>query len=103
MGIPARDAINSHYYAVIDPEECVSCGLCADERCQVNAVEQGEDSYLIARERCIGCGLCIGTCPTGAVRLVRKGPEERVLPPVTESDWFEERGRARGVDFSTYK
>jgi len=103
LEIPAGDAINSHYYAVIDPEECVGCGLCSDERCQVNAVEQAEDSYRIVKEKCIGCGLCIGTCPSGAIRLVRKSPEERVLPPVLESDWFEQRGKARGIDFSKYK
>jgi ferredoxin len=103
LGIPAADVVNAHYYAEIDPDKCISCGLCLDERCQVGAIEEGEDAYRIIRDRCIGCGLCVSTCPAEAVRLVHKGKEELVTPPLTEEAWFEERGRKRGVDFSTYK
>ncbi|MBU2234742.1 MAG: 4Fe-4S binding protein, partial [Proteobacteria bacterium] len=103
LGIPAADVVNSHYYAEIDPDKCISCGLCLDERCQVGAIEEGEDAYRIARDRCIGCGLCITTCPAEAVRLVHKDQDQLVPPPLTEDAWFEERGRKRGVDFSTYK
>ena len=42
LGINAADVINSYYYAQIDEDACALCGLCADERCQVNAIEQGE-------------------------------------------------------------
>jgi Na+-translocating ferredoxin:NAD+ oxidoreductase subunit B len=101
LGIPAADVINSHYYTEIDPEQCVSCGLCAEERCQVGAIEEGEDAYRIIPERCIGCGLCISTCPADAIRLIHKN--QRVLPPITEEAWFDERGKMRGVDFSAYK
>jgi Na+-translocating ferredoxin:NAD+ oxidoreductase subunit B len=101
LGIPAADVINCHYYAEIDPAQCISCGLCADERCQVAAIEKGEESYRIIRERCIGCGLCISTCPADAIRLIHK--DQRVLPPLTEEAWFDERGGKRGVDFSAYK
>jgi len=97
------DAINSHYYAEIDPDVCVACGTCADERCQINGIEEGEDSYRIIRERCIGCGLCITTCPSEAIRLVRKQQEELVSPPKDEMEWYKERGRLRGVDFSAYE
>ncbi len=47
LGIPASKVINSHYYAEIDPEKCIQCGICADERCQVRAIEEGEESYRI--------------------------------------------------------
>jgi NAD-dependent dihydropyrimidine dehydrogenase PreA subunit len=103
LGIPAADVVNSHYYAEIDPDQCLSCGLCSDERCQVGAIEEGEDAYRIIRDRCIGCGLCISTCPAEAVRLIHKDPEKRMPPPITEEAWFDERGRERGVDFSAYK
>jgi len=103
LGIPASKVINSHYYAAIDPEKCVRCGVCADERCQVHAVEEGEDAYRVDPERCIGCGLCVTTCPEEAVRLVHRDPEEILVPPPSEEAWFEERGRQRGVDFSKYK
>ena len=103
LGIPASLVINSHYYARIDPETCIACGTCANDRCQVGAIENDDGSYRIVPERCIGCGLCIRTCPTDAVSLVHKSMENVSAPPVTENDWFEERGRIRGVDFSAYK
>ncbi|KPK28913.1 MAG: hypothetical protein AMK69_08110 [Nitrospira bacterium SG8_3] len=103
MGIPASKVVNSHYYAEIDPDTCELCGTCADERCQVNAIEEGEDAYQVVKEQCIGCGLCVGTCPAEAIQLIRKQPEEMVSPPSDEMAWYEERGRQRGVDFSNYK
>jgi Na+-translocating ferredoxin:NAD+ oxidoreductase subunit B len=103
LGIPASKVINSHYYAEIDPDKCLSCGICADERCQVKAIEEGEVAYRIDPERCIGCGLCISTCSGEAIRLVHKDQEKIVSPPIDEAAWFEERGRRRGVDFSAYK
>jgi Na+-translocating ferredoxin:NAD+ oxidoreductase subunit B len=103
LKIPAGQVVNSHYYARIDPEVCTACGTCAEERCQVKAIEEGEESYRVIRERCIGCGLCVSTCPSGAMELVRKDEEEIETPPFNEDAWFEERGRRRGVDFSRYK
>jgi Na+-translocating ferredoxin:NAD+ oxidoreductase subunit B len=103
LGIPASKVINAHYYARIDPEKCLSCGICADERCQVKAIEEGEEAYRIDPEKCIGCGLCISTCSGEAITLVHKGQDQIVTPPVNEESWFEERGRVRGVDFSAYK
>ncbi len=81
LGIPARDVINSHYYAVIDADECNFCGVCADERCQVGAIDEKDDSYEISAEKCIGCGLCITTCPEEAIQLKRRPESEIVHPP----------------------
>ncbi len=97
------NAVNSYYLAEIDPEVCAACGTCADERCQVNAIEEGEDAYSVIKEKCIGCGLCVSTCPSEAIQMVRKQPEEIVPPPKDEMDWYEKRGNLRGVDFSKYK
>jgi len=97
------DAVNSYYYAEIDPDECVACGTCKNERCQVNAIQEGEDAYQVIKERCIGCGLCVSTCPSEAIQLVRKDPADLNLPPKDEMGWYEARGRSRGVDFSRYK
>jgi Uncharacterized Fe-S center protein len=102
-GMPVSHVVNAHYYAVIDAEKCTACGTCADKRCQVHAVEAGEGASRIIREKCIGCGLCITTCPGEAIRLTHKDKKELVLPPQTENDWNDERGRRRGVDFTQYK
>jgi Na+-translocating ferredoxin:NAD+ oxidoreductase subunit B len=95
--------VNSNYYAEIDPDACSACGICADERCQVEAIKQDEGAYNVVRERCIGCGLCASTCPEQAVTLIRKDPEELTPPPKDEQAWLEERARQRKVDFSAYK
>jgi Na+-translocating ferredoxin:NAD+ oxidoreductase subunit B len=100
--VPAAQVVNSMYFAEIDADVCSGCGICALERCQVKAVIPGE-TYRVIKERCIGCGLCISTCPASAVKLVRKLESEIVVPPLTENEWFEERGKNRGVDFSEYK
>jgi len=94
--------VNSNYYAVIDAEECVSCGVCADERCQVHAIDEKDDVYEIDKDKCIGCGLCVSTCPSDAISLIRKKQEDIVLPPVDENDWYKQRSRMRGVDYSKY-
>jgi NAD-dependent dihydropyrimidine dehydrogenase PreA subunit len=101
MGAP--NFVNSHYYAEINPELCAACGICADERCQVKAVDKGDDFYSVNKGRCIGCGLCASTCPEEAIEMVHKKPEDRSYPPKDDDAWLEERGRQRGVDFSQYK
>jgi len=97
------DVLNVHYYATIDPDECTLCGVCADERCQVNAIEEGEDAYEVITEKCIGCGLCASTCPAEAITLVKHEKEKWVPPVRDENAWLEERARQRGVDFRDYQ
>lgn len=74
---PADHALSS-FYAVVDTDLCTCCGTCS-ERCQIEAVVEGGDSYRIDPARCIGCGLCVPTCPESAVTLVKK--PEAVVPP----------------------
>jgi Pyruvate/2-oxoacid:ferredoxin oxidoreductase delta subunit len=97
------DSSNSAYYAEIDPETCLACGTCAETRCQVKAIEEGDTAYQVARERCIGCGLCVSACPSESIRLVRKPSEKITPPPENQGEWNEIRGQARGVDFSRFK
>jgi len=103
LNIPASRVVNAYYFAEIDPDVCESCGTCAYERCQVNAVQEGENAYEVIRERCIGCGLCVTTCPAEAIHLVRKPDQELVFPPTDEMAWYEARARERGIDISRYK
>jgi Na+-translocating ferredoxin:NAD+ oxidoreductase subunit B len=103
LGIPASMVINSHYYSVIDEDKCIGCGTCAEERCQVGAIEEEGDTYRIVEEKCIGCGLCVRSCPAEAIQMVRKDPKKQVTPPLTENEWFAERARMRGMDYDLYK
>jgi len=102
LNIPASRVVNSYYVAEIDPDQCQTCGTCADERCQVGAIRQGEEAYEVIRERCIGCGLCISTCPAEAIHLVRKPDEALMTPPSDEMAWYKARAKERGVDISRY-
>ncbi len=101
LGVSA--AVNSAYYAEIDPELCTACGTCLDERCQIAAIEEGDEAYRVITDKCIGCGLCVSTCPGEAIGLVRKPEAEIVTPPIDQHLWYEARGAARGVDFSAHK
>ncbi len=67
----SKFVISSYYQAKIDPDLCSSCGLCM-ERCQVEAIKEGDGHSEIKDEKCIGCGLCISTCPEEAISLIPK-------------------------------
>ncbi|MFZ5571844.1 MAG: ATP-binding protein [Thermodesulfobacteriota bacterium] len=98
------EAINSAFHAEIDPSQCIGCGLCADERCQIHAIHAGPDGiHRVDRQKCIGCGLCVTHCPVEAIQLIRKETADLVAPPKDEKEWFAKRGDLRGVDFSGYR
>jgi Pyruvate/2-oxoacid:ferredoxin oxidoreductase delta subunit len=104
LGVPASQAVHSNYYAEIDADDCIDCGICAEERCQVDAISsEGDASYQVVREKCIGCALCVTACPTDAIEMLRKPEAELVVPPQDETDWFKTRAGNRGVDFSRYE
>lgn len=56
--------------AVIDPDKCEACGLCA-ELCRFDAVrvkDKGKEGvYWIDPLRCEGCKLCVVKCPAEAI------------------------------------
>jgi Na+-translocating ferredoxin:NAD+ oxidoreductase RNF subunit RnfB len=101
--IPASQAVNVHYYAEIDLVLCNGCGICAEKRCQVNAIEKVGEVYRSRREQCIGCGLCVSKCPVRAIKLIRKPAEDQLIPPEDEVQWNEKKAAARGMDYSKYK
>ncbi|MGE4504517.1 MAG: 4Fe-4S binding protein [Desulfovibrionaceae bacterium] len=63
--------------AVIDPERCAACGVCA-EACRFEAVIPGEDAYSIDPVRCEGCKTCVVLCPENAI----------AFPARTCGEWF---------------
>jgi len=72
------DHCASPYQARIDPDACVLCGTC-EERCQMEAIREGDDAYEVNEPRCIGCGLCVPACPEEAISMVEK-PEAPSIP-----------------------
>jgi len=45
---------------------CVSCGACEAE-CPVQAISQGETTYIIDPVKCSDCGACVEICPVQAI------------------------------------
>lgn len=46
--------------------DCISCGACSEE-CPVDAISEGEETYVIDPDICISCGACAEVCPTDAI------------------------------------
>jgi Pyruvate/2-oxoacid:ferredoxin oxidoreductase delta subunit len=88
----------SNFVARIDPANCVQCGVCADERCPMQAIVEREDGLVVLPERCIGCGACISSCTTEAIRLVRRPESEQDRPPADMMDWAVKRAATRGLE-----
>lgn len=66
----------------IDTEKCIHCGLC-EKDCIANIIKLNEDKIpQIAPEkekRCIKCQHCLAICPTGALSILDKDPQESNL------------------------
>ncbi len=88
----------SHFVAVIDPETCVQCGVCADERCPVAAVEEKDGAYAVLPDTCIGCGVCTIECPSESISLVKRPDSQLDEPPNDIIEWSMKRAAERGVD-----
>ena len=48
--------------AYVIGEGCVECGACAAQ-CPVEAISEGEGTYVIDADVCIACGACAAQCP----------------------------------------
>jgi NAD-dependent dihydropyrimidine dehydrogenase PreA subunit len=70
----SQSNVNSTYHIfkegrmprVIDSDECISCGSCA-EVCPEDAISEGEEAYEIDAEKCTDCGTCEDECPVSAI------------------------------------
>jgi MinD superfamily P-loop ATPase len=54
--------------ALVDPETCSACGVCA-EVCRFDAVIPGDEAYRIDSLSCEGCAACFYQCPEEAIRM----------------------------------
>ncbi len=77
----------SGFIAEVKGEECTGCGICADERCPMGAIEITDDLAVVAPEKCIGCGLCVSGCPVEALALVRRDHPPEI--PATNREMLE--------------
>ena len=69
--IRERHAFSSGREAVVNEEDCITCGICV-EPCRFEAVsrvrtEAGGSTYRIDPVSCEGCGVCVRVCPVGAI------------------------------------
>lgn len=89
----AASAIASNFYARVDAESCLACGVCEDY-CPVKAIAIDETA-TVNLQQCIGCGVCVNQCPEGALALVRR--ESTHEPPADYAAWLlqvaQEKGR----------
>jgi ferredoxin len=91
LGGEAMD-IASNFYAAVDAESCLACGICADV-CPVEAIAI-EELAEVAQNLCIGCGVCVSQCPEGALALVRR--EKTHEPPADHMAWLEQVAAEKG-------
>ena len=88
----------SYFVSSIDQESCSACGVCADERCPMDAIVEENGSYNVLAERCIGCGACVSSCPTESITLERKPESEHDTPPKNLIEWGFQRAASRGIE-----
>ena len=72
----------SRWRAEADPELCIGCATCEEERCPVAAVHVVEGVATVDAERCIGCGLCASACEQLAMRMT---PRAQLVPEPPET------------------
>lgn len=64
---------------MIDRERCITCGECIKD-CPVLVLRADDDGYPLVGEGkekvCIGCQHCLTVCPTAALSVLGKNPDE---------------------------
>ena len=61
---PVRSENQPMAYKITD--KCVKCGTCKDN-CPVEAISEGDATYVIDADKCVECGACASSCPTEAI------------------------------------
>jgi heterodisulfide reductase subunit A len=84
--------------ADVDPEACVSCGICT-EACAFGAPGLVENNIEIIKAICKGCGTCAASCPTEAIDIIHFS-DEQLLAQVDAA--LEERPENKIVVFACH-
>ena len=50
-------------------EDCIGCGICADDICFIDAIYM-EDGRAVIDADCRGCGHCADLCPENAIQVI---------------------------------
>jgi ferredoxin len=69
----------------IDPNLCIQCGACIDD-CPFHIIEMSSDYPALNPSRvhhCIRCQHCLAVCPTGALSILGRNPEDSLPLPHT--------------------
>jgi ferredoxin len=55
--------------AVVNRDECVSCGTCVEE-CPEEAITMDDEEIAVVNaDKCTDCGTCVEACPSEAITL----------------------------------
>ena len=49
--------------AFVITDNCVSCAA----NCPAEAIDRGDDKYVIDQDKCVSCGTCKENCPADAI------------------------------------
>lgn len=89
--------LRSNYVARIDPETCTSCGICAEERCQLNAIIDENGEFTVMPDQCIGCGVCSTACPSDSISMELRPEAECTEPEESRTEWSRKRATSRSI------
>ncbi len=88
----------SRFEARVKSADCTGCGICAEERCPMGAIQLKDGVAMVLAEECIGCGLCVSGCPSDAIELLARETAPEIPASVQEMGLkvVQEKGRLEG-------
>jgi Na+-translocating ferredoxin:NAD+ oxidoreductase subunit B len=84
---------HSDFQIALEEEKCSLCNACID-RCQFKALSIPDTMLAVDLQHCVGCGLCVLVCPTDALHLEHRRPDQILIPPSDILEWRLQRSLA---------